>query len=52
MPCIPNASTKDINITEKNSILGLFSSEERHLIVPLATELFLYYYLYSNEIER
>jgi len=32
---------KDINI-----------AEERHLVVPLATELFLYYAFFSNEIEH
>ena len=42
---------EDINPPGKKSVLRLFSSDERHLVVPLATELFRYYYLYSNEIE-
>jgi len=32
--------------------LGVFYSEEQHLVVPLAAELFLYYAFFSNKIKK
>ena len=34
---------------EKNSFLRFYSSDERHLVVLLATELILYYSFFSSE---